>query len=133
MAVDDETLMAEVRVLTDYDGGLIADGDLLSLIELAKTELRAEVGQPSLDFYGGNLDAERALFWLTCLFLKAKAGEIDAPDFSISELKVSHQAMDEQAGFWLDNLARRLDSLRGSSLIGHVRVQRADRTYNFEN
>ncbi|NUC72549.1 hypothetical protein HTZ84_09545 [Haloterrigena sp. SYSU A558-1] len=133
MAVDDETLAAEVRVLTDYDAGLIADGDLLSIIELAKTELRAQVGQSDIDFYGGNLDAERALFWLTCLFLKAKIGELDAPNFSISELQVSHQAMDEQAGFWLNNLDRRLDALRGTSLIGHVRIQRADRTYNFEN
>jgi len=133
MAVNDETLMAEVRVLTDYDSGLIADGDLLSLIEIAKTELRAEIGDGDLDFYGGNLDAERALFWLTCLFLKAKSGEIDAPNFSISELQVRHQAMDEQAGFWLNSLSRRLDALRGTGLIGHARIQRADRTYQFDN
>lgn len=133
MAVDDETLAAEVRVLTDYDTGLIADGDLLSLIELAKTELRSEVEDPTLDFFSGNLNAERALFWCTCLFVKVKAGEIDAPNFSVSELKVSHQPMDDQSGFWLQSLTRRLDALRGSSLMGHTKVTRNDRTYRFEN
>lgn len=133
MAVDDSSLMAEVRVLTDYDSGLIADDELLSLIELAKTELRAEISDPMLDFYGGNAHAERALFWTTCLFLKAKAGEIDAPTLSISELEVRQTAMDEQAGFWFTNLSRRLEALRGTSLIGHVRIQRQDRTYRFDN
>lgn len=131
MAVDDDTLAAEVRVLTDYDSGLISDGDLLSLIELAKSELRDEAEEPILDFYSGNSDAERALFWCTCLFLKAKAGEIDAPNLSISELRVSKSG--GEASFWIQNLNRRLDSLRGASLIGHVKVQRADRSYRFEN
>lgn len=133
MAVDDDTLMAEVRSLTDYDSTLISDGDLLSLVELAKTELQAEVSEPTLDFYNGNQHAERALFWLTCLFTKVKSGEIDAPDLSISELKVSHQSMDDESGFWLKNLDKRINALRGSSLIGHVKVQRADRTYQFDN
>lgn len=133
MAVDDNTLMAEVRVLTDYDTGIIGDGEVLSLIELAKSELRAEVEESALDFYGGNLHAERALFWTTCLFLKAKSGEIDAPNLSISELDIKHPAMDEQAGFWFKRLDRRLEALRGTSLIGHVKVQRADRSYRFDN
>ena len=133
MAVDDSSLKDEVRLLTDYDDGLISDGDLLSLIELAKTELKAEVGNSNLSFYSGNLDADRALFWLTCLFVKVKAGEIDAPNLSISELKVRHQSMDEQTGFWFKSLTRRINALRGTSLIGHTKVSRPDRTYRFDN
>lgn len=133
MAVDDETLAAEVRVLTGYDAGIIDGGELLSVIELAKSELRAEVGDSTLDFYGGNAHAERALFWLSCLFLKAKSGEIDAPDLSISELAVTPQSMDGQAGFWTQNLNARLDALRGNSLMGHAKIQRDDRSYRFEN
>lgn len=133
MAVDNETLKAEVRVLTEYDSSLISDADLLSLIEIAKSELLAEIGDSSIVFFGGNPRAERALFWLTCLFVKVKAGEIDAPNISISEIQVRHQSMGERGSFWLDNFNKQLSSLTAESMVGHVKGGRSDRTYAFDN
>lgn len=132
MAVDDSTLAAEVRTLTDYDSALISDADLLGVIELAKSELRAEVDDEDMVFYSGNLQADRALFWLVCIFLKIKSGELDAPNLSIGELKLRQAGMGQRTGIWFQRFNQRLDAI-ATPRMGHTKVSRPDRTYNFEN
>lgn len=132
MVSSDSDLAAQVRTLTDYDASIIPDGDLQGVISLAKDELRAEANNDTLTFYDGNIQADRALFWLTCIFLKVKAGELDAPDLSIGELKVKQNAMDTQTGIWFQKFNQRLDGI-ASPLMGHTVVRRTDRTYNFDN
>jgi len=132
MAVDESTLISEVRVLTNYDAALLSDADLQGVIELAKTEIRAELNDPDLDFFGDNLQAERALFWLVCIFAKVKSGEFDSPHMTISELKIRQPGMDERTGVWFQKFNQHVLAISGSR-IGHRLVDRTDRSYNFDN
>lgn len=132
MAVDDATLKAEVRVITDYPSTLLSDPDLQSVVDLAKRELAADLSNDSIDWYG-NLSAERALFWLTCIFCKAKTGELDAPNFSLGELKVRPPGEDSRAGIWFDNFWKHYRNVEGGSPVAHTTSLRSDRTYRFDN
>lgn len=132
MAIDDNTLKAEVRALTDYTEVIISDTDLQEVVDLTKRELQADVGDESFDFYE-DLNAERALFWLTCIFLKVKSGEIDAPSFSISEISVRQSNFTERHGIWMDNFRKHYRAMDGGAPVGHTRGNRPDRNYDFDN
>jgi hypothetical protein len=132
MAVDDTTLIAEVRVITDYPDTLLGHQDLQGVVNLAKRELQADLGSSSIDWYG-DLSAERALFWLTCIFCKIRTGELDAPDFSLGELKVNPPGTDFQAGIWFDNFWKHYRNIEGGSPVAHTTSLRSDRTYQFDN
>jgi hypothetical protein len=132
MAVDDTTLIAEVRALTDFGPSVISEPDLKEVIEIAKRELRADIGDPIYDLYG-DLQAERALFWLSCIFLKVKAGEIDAPSFSIGELQVRQSNFTERHGVWMDRFLKHYLSISGLTPVGHIKPTRPDREYDFDN
>jgi hypothetical protein len=132
MATDDATLLAEIRLLTHYDASLIDDPDLQGLIDLAKRELLANTGDPNLDWYG-NIATERSLFWLTCIFCKVKLGEIDAPSFKIGELDVDSYDPEEQVGLWLNNFWKNYWAIGEGAPIGHIKNNRSDRTYGFDN
>lgn len=132
MALSDADLIAEVRVLTDYTPEIMSDREFQDLVDLTKRELRADLNQPGLDFYS-DLSAERCLFWLVCIFAKVRAGEIDSPSFSISELKVRQSNFTERVGIWFDNFWNHYHSVGGGPPRGHIKSSRPDRTYNFDN
>jgi hypothetical protein len=130
MAIDDTTLKAEVRAITDYDAGILDSDSLQELVEIAKRELESNKNASDLDFYG-DIRAERTLFWLTCIFLKVKAGEIDGGSFSISELDVESE--DGSNSMFFDNFWRNYHSIGEGRPRGHLKGQRADRTYEYDN
>ncbi|OYR54903.1 hypothetical protein [Halorubrum halodurans] len=132
MAVDDNTLKAEVRALTDYGVTIISDDDLQEVVDLSKRELLADIGTQEVDLYD-DLNAERALFWLSCIFLKVKSGEIYAPSFSISELSVRQSNFTERHGIWMDNFRKHYRAMDGGAPVGHTKSNRPDRAYGFDN
>lgn len=138
MATSDQELIDEVRSFTGYDNDPFSDQKIQTTLETAKEEIRAKLAEPNFQFYGSDtLQADRALFWLTCLGLKLRAGEIGAAEFSIDELET--QPLNDSSGeanVWFHNF---INSLRGaeredlgSSGLSHVQVSRDDRTYSFE-
>lgn len=130
MATDDASLKTEVRAITDYDSGILTTSDLQEVLNIAKEELRANKNDGSLDFYG-DIRAERTLFWLTCIFAKVKTGEIDGATFEISELQVES----EEGGnsLYFDNFWRNYHSIGDGRPRGHLKGQRSDRQYGFDN
>ena len=132
MASDDTAIKAQVRGLTDYDEVILSDPDLQEILDLAKAEIRASIGDESLDF-GQSIQAERALFWLTCIFSKVKGGEMDAPSFNIGELSVRQSNMTERHNIWMDNFWKHYRSIEGGSPVAHITASRPDRTYGFDN
>ena len=132
MATDDTSLIEEVRLLTEYDVTIISDPDMLSLVNLARRELDATVGTPITDYYS-NLSSERALFWLTCIFSKVKTGEIEAPEFSVGELRIQRDALGPTASIWFNNFMKHYRAIDGGTPVGHIKNNRSDRSYGFDN
>ena len=130
MAIDDSTLKTEIRAMTDYDLGLIDDAGLQSLVDIAKRELKANKNDDSLDFYA-DMRAERALFWLSCIFVKMKSGEFDGSTFEIAELSV--ESGDGDDSFYFDNFWRSYHSIGEGRPRGHLKGQRSDRDYEYDN
>jgi hypothetical protein len=130
MAVDDGTLMAEVRAMTNYDEGIVTGSEFQEITEIAKRELKSNKNDPDLEFYT-DIRAERTLFWLVCIFAKVKGGEIDGASFSISELDVDS----EKGGnsLYFDNFWRNYHSIGDGRPRGHLKGQRSDRTYEYGN
>lgn len=135
MATDDTTLMAEVRLLTEYNTAIISDADLTSLVSLAKAELEAKVGVSDLVFYG-NPPAERSLFWLTCLFAKIRAGELDGMEMEIGDvrsapLRVDGEEQQSTAVVWRAEFnsyfSRLLTEIGGA--VASRSIARPNRTY----
>ena len=132
MAVDDSTLKAEVRVLTEYDDSIITPDDLQEIVDIAKRELYADVGDDTINLFD-NLNSERALFWLTCLFCKVKTGEIDAPSFSIGELDIESIDPNRNVGVWVNNFWKHYRAMDGGAPVAHTKSNRPDRNYGFDN
>lgn len=130
MATDDASLKAEVRAITDYDTGILTNTELQSVLDVAKRELQSNKNNTTLDFYG-DIRAERTLFWLTCIFSKVKSGEIDGGSFSISELEVESQ--EDSNSLFFDNFWRNYHSIGDGRPRGHLKGQRPDREYAFDN
>jgi hypothetical protein len=132
MATNDTELIAEVRLLTEYDESIIPTTDMESLVALTRRELSADLGSTIPDFYS-DLSSERALFWLTCIFAKVKTGEIEAPEFSIGELKVQRDSMGQQSSLWFNNFLKHYRGMSGGAPVGHIKSNRPDRDYRFDN
>jgi hypothetical protein len=142
MATDDGTLVAEVRALTDYDETIMSDLELLALVDVAKEEIKADVDDTTITFYSGDQKADRALFWLTCLFAKIKLGEIEAPNVSISSLRIRQASVAERYGVWVKNFEKNLAGIVTSDgeaavgrPMGHTKVARteSERSYGYED
>jgi hypothetical protein len=129
MAINDTTLKSEVRAITNYDSGMVSGGDLQAIVDISKREIRSNKNDQNLDFYGDHR-AERSLFWLTCIFTKVKGGEIGGSSFSISELDVESDGGDS---FYFDNFWRNYHSIGDGRPRGHLKGQRSDREYGFDN
>ena len=132
MAIDDDSLIAEVRLLTNLPVTIISVEDFQDLVALTKRELLADIGLSDIDWYG-EIQAERALFWLTCIHAKVHIGEIDAPNFSIGELKVRQSSFTERQGIWFDNFWKHYRAMTGGTPMGHITANRSNRTYEFDN
>ena len=129
MAIDDTTLKAEVRAITDYDAVVLDDSGLQELVDLTKREIESNKINEDIDFYS-DIQAERTLFWLTCIFAQIKTGEIDGGSFSISELDVSSNS---DSSFLFDNFWRHFHSLGSGRPQGHLTGQRTNRQYEYNN
>lgn len=136
MATDDASLIVEVRDITEYNAEIISDEQFQRLVSLAQREIAAKVGIPDLDFYN-DLDAERALFWLTCLFAKIRAGEVDGVEMQIGDirnkpLRVDGEEDRSMAVVWraeFNDYFNQLLTQNGGS-FGSRRISRGDsRTY----
>lgn len=132
MATDDESMKQEVRALTDYDTNVMSDPELQGVLDIAERELLANLNSPTINPYT-DINTERALFWLTCVFVKIKAGEIQAPSFEIGELQVNADGIGGRHGIWLENFWNHFRSAEGGSPVGHIKTNRSNRTYNFDN
>jgi hypothetical protein len=141
MASDDTSLVTEVRSLTDYDNSIYSATELIELIEIAKGEIRSDVGDPTLTFYDTEgSPEERALFWLTCIFAKMKAGEIDAPNISISSLRIRQASEGERYGLWFSRFEVHRSRIQTSEEdtagrpMGIINATRDDeRTYGYDS
>jgi hypothetical protein len=139
MAGDITSLVEEVRSLTEYDEAVFSSAELTELVELAQQEIQADVDDPNLEFFAdGNHAAERALFWLTCIFAKVRAGEIEAPNVSISSLRIRQASATERHGLWFARFEKNLSKIVPSGAeatsfpMGIASIQRADeRTYGY--
>lgn len=132
MAIDDTTLKTEVRAITNYDTTILPDPDLQEVVEIAKRELYADLGDDSLDLYG-SLNSERALFWLTCIFCKVKSGELDGISFNIGELDVDTYNPNRNVGIWMNNFWKHYRGIEGGAPVAHTKSNRPDRDYGFDN
>jgi hypothetical protein len=132
MAIDDTTLKAEVRLLTNYDETIVSPSKLQELVDLAKRELEGSTQNSSLNFYG-DITTERALFWLTCIYCKIRAGEIDSPSFKIGEIDFTSYDPDDEVGMWFDNFWKYYLGIGGGAPVGHIKNNRQDRSYGFDN
>lgn len=131
MASSDSDIIAEARAFTDYDTTIFSDSEIQAIVDIGKEEIRAELGDPSFTFYRegetNTHDADRALFWFTCLGLKVRAGEIASANLTVGSLR-STSYSNSKHRLWFQNLEKRLRSASGSS-AGHVQVSRDNRTY----
>lgn len=137
MARSDSDLINEVRALTGYTSSVMfSDSDIQALIDIGKEELRSRFGAPQFQFYQrgdtNTLDADRALFWFTCIALKVRAGEIGSVELTVDMLET--QQSDGQFDYWFDNFAQRVQAASGSEVAGAagVQIERDDREYEHQ-
>lgn len=135
MATNQSELIDEVRTLTNYTASLISDSEMGNLVDLAKEELKSEVPAASrpVSYFGSDThEQDRALFWLSCLFAKIRAGEIGAATFTVDELRSN--PLDNQSNFWFMMFQSRLGQMEGAPGFGQTSLERADdRSYEFDS
>lgn len=137
MATTNSELIDEVRALTGYDEHIFSDLEMLSLLNICKEEIRADLDDPDFTFFvTGDNDthqADRALFWFLSVATKIRAGEIGGIDISVADLD-AEQVNDDQASIWISNFHNRLNSVgEGGRQPSHVRVNRGtERDYGSE-
>lgn len=136
MATTDSELIAEARALTNYTQSMLSDSTFQELVDIGKEELRAEMDKPNFSFYqtGGEhtLQADRALFWFTCIAAKIKGGEIGGIDIDLGDIS-TNQPDEEEYAVWFSQFRKRLDAAVASETDtggpGQTSLQRDDRTY----
>lgn len=126
MASNDAELIKEVLDLTDYHG-VLDQSQVWSLVAIAKDEIETEVGQESLNFYA-NQPANRALFWLTCLFSKIKTGEYEGMDLIVSEIEMN-RIPDNEGTIWLKQFEKKIRQLSSSDRTYVANLNRTERSY----
>lgn len=136
MATSDTELVQEARAITDYDASILSDSEFHSLVRIGKEEIRAEFDSPNFSFYQTGeehtLQADRALFWFTCIAAKIRAGEIAGLDIDIGQIRTS-QPDQERYQPWFRQLNKRLNAATSkhseASGISQQAPQRDDRQY----
>lgn len=126
----DADLKTQVRSMTDYSTAVLSATKLDEVVATAKAELMAEVGDTTLTFYG-DINAERALFWTTCLFTKIKAGELDGVPMSLGDIEFDALRMQGEYGsgavVWLQNAQQYTNRLATSNDAARYGVRSIDR------
>lgn len=112
MATNDSEMISEVRALT-YDEHILSDIQMREILHVCKEEIRADLGDPDFQFYQtgeveNSHDADRALFWFTCIGAKIRVGELGGMDISVADLD-AEQASGQEA-FWIKKFHNRLQS-----------------------
>lgn len=138
MATNETELIAEVRAFTGYtDTSTFSDSDISDIIGVAKEEIRGELDAPDFTFFVDTSEtnthsADRALFWLSCIGVKVRAGEIATSDFTISELETSRS--EGQFDLLFDRFMKQLRSAQSTEVQGASAnsVSRTDRSYDYE-
>jgi hypothetical protein len=137
MATDDYTLGQEARVQTGKTGSTPSDDNLRTLIGRAKREIEGETGLESIDWYG-DVQAERALFWLTCIFLIGET-TTSSEGFAVGDLEVRASSgstdFDPLARYRhrYDKALRSIGTTSSGSGFGITNLSRADRDYDFDS
>lgn len=137
MASSDAEMVAEVRSLTGYtDTSTFSDSDVQEVIDIAKEEIRSYLNVNDFTFYvdtqsADTHDADRALFWMSCIGLKIRAGEIGSADISISSLERAQTQ--DQYSIWFNMLFNRLHSAAATDAQGasSTQIQRDGRSYDY--
>lgn len=129
MASDDDSLIAEARALTDYNSEIFTDSEVQEILDIAKDEIRADLGAPELTFYTQEtFQATRALFWFTCIGLKVRAGEIAGVDLTVESIEAA-QGDVENYNLWFSNFSKRIRAASTSPGPAVASVARDNRTY----
>lgn len=131
MATDDESLIAEVRSLTDYDSDIIDDPDMQDLVDVGKEEVSGKIGNQSLTFYEQEtFHATRALFWYVCIAAKVKVGELAGMNISADDFEAMNPA-NAHYDFWFENFQKKLSRAQRSTSPGAslINLERTERTY----
>lgn len=131
MASDDSSLIAEARGLTDYDSSIFTNPEIKEIVQIAKQEIRADLGQPDLSFYTEDtFQATRALFWFVCIGLKIKAGEIAGINLEIGDLRTQNPAQGHYS-IWFESFRKRMAGAERQIQSGpsSVVLERDNRSY----
>lgn len=140
MATSDTELITEVRSFTGYtDTNTFSDQDIQELVDIAKEEIRADIGDPNFTFYQTGAtnthNADRALFWFTCIGTKVRAGELGSISLTINDLE-SGRAHEQDYQFWFSQFSTKMSSARTShsaeSGAASRQIERTDRSYSFD-
>lgn len=134
MATTDSELIAEVRAFAGYEStNVFSDSDIQEIIDIAKEEILSDLGTQQVNWYTGNHDLTRALFWFTCIGLKVKDGEIGSADIDIDEIRATDS--ETEYDFWFKQFQKRL---RGAAKItdsvgaGVSSIERDERDYGYD-
>lgn len=115
--------------MTRIPESTVPNDTVRSLIGRAKSEIQAQSNSTVSDWYG-NPDAERALFWLTAIFVVGEVGGGD--EFSIGEFEFS-PADDggDELSEWRQRYESAVAAMSGGSTrpMGVESVTRSDRVY----
>jgi len=137
VTTSDTELIEEVRQLTGYTStNDFTDSDIQSLVNTAKDEIRSYLNSPTLSFYQraqpNTFQADRALFWFTCIALKVRAGEIGNVELTIDGLEVN--PTERAYSFWFQRFQQAIQNAhKGIAQINATRsaaIRRdGERTY----
>lgn len=128
MATSDTELIQEARAITDYDSGLISDAEFQTLVDIGKEELESEFSDNFPGFYNGNKDADRALFWFTCIAAKVRAGEIAGVNLTVGSIRATSYS-NSKFDFWFESFEEKLYSATGGKPSRKQNLSRDGRAY----
>lgn len=134
MVSSDTELIEQVRGMTDYDASIMSDSEIQTLIDIGKEEIAGYLAADNEDpdnftFYQSDTyDADRALFWFTCIAMKAKAGEIAAVNLTVGSLRATSYA-GSKFDLYFDNFDKKMRMAEGGNTPAISAPQRDNRTY----
>lgn len=133
MALNEGTVIEEVRGITDYPDTVLSDNQIRTLVQTAQRDITATTQNYDIDWYNdSSIDGNRSLVWTTALYCKIKSGEIDGVDMDIGNLKVD-SIDDKEAAVWYQKASKYIQSLFVAEdthmPFGSSNVERNNRTY----
>lgn len=133
MVSSDTELIEQVRGMTDYDASVMSDSEIQTLVDIGKEEIAgylvADDETPSdFTFYSGNYDADRALFWFTCIAAKAKAGEIASVNLTVGSLRSTAYA-GSKFELYFENFDKKMRGAENGNLPATSAPERDGRSY----